>query len=191
MLRWIVQAALVLGLCAVVGAGLLFAQRERQCVWTNRCEDHLRSLNVQLEFYSADRLIDAEQMEKKRSARRAFYPASLSQMVKGEYLTPQGLKCPVYGLEYVYHQRSDGKAYLAYCPARHYFHFSSTPFCPAVTDDRIGLHLAVRGSQVVNLLGGHENPWDFTSPSFTEESTTIPASLVKMAAQNPAPLTSW
>jgi len=189
--RWIVQAVLLILLCALLGGGLLFAQRERQCVWTNRCEDRLRSLNVQLEFYSADQLMELEQRAKKKSARRAFYPATLGDLSAGDYVSPENLECPVYGLPYVYVQRNDGKSYLAYCPARHYFHFSTVAFDPAITDDRIGLHLVVKDGQVVNLAGGHSDPWDFGNPAFKEDPTTIPASLVKMVGQNPAPLTSW
>ncbi|MBM3462725.1 MAG: hypothetical protein FJX76_11545 [Armatimonadetes bacterium] len=188
MLRWLFTILVVLFLAAVVGAGGWFVYRERPCLFTNQCEARLQGLQTQLEFYSVDEALEQEKRAGKSSERRAFYPATIDELEKGRYVSAANTRCPVYLVEYVYVARENGRSYLAYCPARHSFHFDGTPFCPAVTPDQRNLHLAVKGGRVLNLIGSHDNPWDFrTGGRLQERPTDVPASMIKMLASNPPP----
>lgn len=191
MIRWIFHIGFVVVLLAVVTAGGMMVRRERQCAWANRCEERLRGLTVQLEFFSVDKVLALEKQTGTTSERRAFYPRDLAELQDAKYLAPENARCPVYGVPYVYEPSPAGKSYLAYCPARHNFHFSGLAFCPAVAPDQKVLHLAVRGGSVVNLVGGHENPWDFKDGRFKEVPTEIAVSRLRMLATDPPPIVSF
>lgn len=196
MLRWffwiVVLVAIVLG--------CLYAwettQSERVCHFTNRCEDSLHSLETQLEFYSSDRVLEVEKASGKTDKRRAYYPVTLEELIKNQDGSREYATCPVYGVRYRYVALDGGKSFLAWCPARHRFHFAEQPFVNAVKPDQINMHLYVKGGKVSNIVGEHPNPFDFLHPlpkasAYRVEATKLSPNLIEMLAENPVPVSPW
>lgn len=205
MIRWLLR---ILFLAVLVGGCLFGYERvlgERVCYDTNKCEERIRGLNVQLEFHSNDRVLEIEKKGGRTSERRAFYPASLDA-IKAEGGSGDNTVCPIYGVKYRYIQLEGGTSYLAYCPARHQFHFADQPFVNAITPDRERLHLYLSGGRVYTIAGEHPNPWDFHTPMRVDESpmpldsknptfavlaTDLPADLIQMLSENPPRVTRF
>lgn len=202
MIRWIFLIVVL----AALGVGTWFAygrlRDEKVCYDTNKCEDRLHSLETQLEFYSSDQVVAAEKASGKPSRRRAFYPLDLETLARVERGSTEFSTCPVYGVPYRYSTNADGTTFFVYCPARHRFHFDERPFVNAITPDAIDMHLLVLNAKVINLDGGHPNPWDFqaltrrepgtaTGAGITEIETDIAPSAVQMLGQNPTPISRW
>lgn len=196
----VVFAALAVGSWYAYGR----VRDEKVCYDTNKCEDRLHSLETQLEFYSSDHIVAAEKASGKPSKRRAFYPPDLETLARAEKGSSEFFTCPVYGVPYRYSANGDGDTFFVYCPARHRVHFDARPFVNAITPDAIDMHLIVMGGKVINLDGGHPNPWDFqTSPrrepagapspgaAFTERETDLTPDAFQMLGQNPPPITRW
>lgn len=206
MVGWIIRIIL---LAALIGGGCYayaHVQSERICYDTNRCEERIRGLNTELEFYSSEKVIAVEKQTHKTSARRAFYPADLDELKSAVKGSEQDTTCPVYGVPYRYVSLNGGASYFAYCPCQHRFHFNSQTFVNAITPVEINLHLFVQDGKVYNLEGGHPNPWDFhtplqvpvnpdppdpKNPTYAIVETHYPASLIEMLPQNPSPISRW
>jgi hypothetical protein len=207
MLSWILRIVVVVALVWGGWYAIGRVESEKVCYDTNKCEDRLHSLEVNLEIYSSDKVIDREKSSGKPSQRRAFYPADLDELVQAQKGSAEFTTCPVYGVKYKYVQLEGGKSFFAWCPARHSFHFDGQPFVNAVTPEHVRLHLYKEGGKVYDLVGEHPNPWDFKSPvqvaadpspfdaaaptwSVREEPDISP-DLFDMLAENPPAVSRW
>ena len=203
MFRWIVLIVVFAALAAGSWVAWGRVRDEKVCYDTNKCDDRLHSLETQLEFYSNDQVLAAEKESGQPSKRRAFYPPDLDTLTRVEKGSVEFLSCPVYGVPYRYASNADGTSFFAYCPARHRFHYDDRPFVNAIVPDAIDLHLVVSGGKVINLAGGHPNPWDFQTPprratgadapgpGQAEVETTLKPEMFQMLEKNPPPTSRW
>lgn len=201
MARWIFYLVVVVAL----SVGCIHAYRrvmdEKLCYDTLKCDDRLHSLETQLEFYSSDQVLAAEKASGARSKRRAFYPPDLPSLASAEKGSDEFFTCPIYGVPYRYSANSEGTSFFAYCPARHRFHFDARPFVNAIVPEAVSLHLFVEGGRVMNLEGGHPNPWDFRTPErrppgaatggIAEVVSPVAPSAFQMLPQNPPAVRFW